>query len=136
MTSNQRDLVPAPTDAELRILRVLWNRGPSTVRDVHEILAAERPAGYTTTLKFLQIMLDKGLVTRDDSTRTHVYAAAVAEGQAQRTATADLIGRMFGGSAAALMQQALAVQPSSRDELRRIREMLDAMEQRGDSDHG
>ncbi len=126
MTAKQRD--PALTDAELRILRVLWSRGPSTVRDVHEVLAAERPAGYTTTLKFLQIMLDKGLVTRDESERTHVYEAAVAEGQAQRTATADLIGRLFGGSAAALMQHALTVQPSSREELRRIREMLDAAE--------
>jgi len=133
MTPQPREPVPAPTDAELRILRVLWNRGPSTVRDVHEVLAAERPAGYTTTLKFLQIMLDKRLVTRDESARTHIYAAAVAEGQAQRTATADLIGRMFGGSAAALMQHALSVQPASRDELRRIREMLDAIERRGDA---
>ena len=132
MTSDHRQSVPPPTDAELRILRVLWNRGPSTVRDVHDVLAAERPAAYTTTLKFLQIMLDKGLVTRDESSRTHVYSASVAEGQAQRTATADLIGRMFGGSAAALMQQALSVTPSSREELRRIREMLDAMESQED----
>src|SRR5687768_18582022 len=128
MTPHPREPFPGPTDAELRILRVLWNRGPSTVRDVHEVLAAERPAAYTTTLKFLQIMLEKGLVTRDESSRTHVYSAAVAERQAQRTAAADLIGRLFGGSAAALMQQALAVTPSSREELRRIREMLDAIE--------
>jgi BlaI family transcriptional regulator, penicillinase repressor len=128
MTPNDRSGTPPPTDAELRILQVLWSKGPSTVREVHDIVAAERPAGYTTTLKFLQIMLEKGLVTRDESTRTHVYAAAVAQGQAQRTATADLMGRLFGGSAAALMQQALAVKPSSRDELRRIREMLDAIE--------
>ena len=118
----------APTDAELRILRVLWDRGPSTVRDVHAVVAAERPAAYTTTLKFLQIMLEKGLVTRDESERTHIYAAAVERGQAQRTATADLMERLFGGSAAALMQQALAVNPSSREELRRIREMLEAAE--------
>ena len=128
MTTNDRSGAPAPTDAELRILRVLRSRGPSTVREVHDVVAAERPAGYTTTLKFLQIMLDKGLVTRDESSRTHVYAAAVAQGQAQRSATADLMGRLFGGSAAALMQQALAVKPSSREELRRIREMLDAIE--------
>ena len=128
MTPNDRTGAPAPTDAELRILQVLWSRGPSTVREVHDVVAAERPAGYTTTLKFLQIMLDKGLVTRDDSARTHVYAAAVAEGQTQRSATADLMGRFFGGSAAALMQQALAVKPSSREELRRIREMLDSIE--------
>ena len=128
MTPNDRSGAPVPTDAELRILQVLWSRGPSTVREVHDVVAAERPAGYTTTLKFLQIMLDKGLVTRDDSARTHVYAAAVAQGRAQRSATADLMGRLFGGSAAALMQQALAVKPSSREELRRIREMLDAIE--------
>ena len=128
MTPNDRRGPPVPTDAELRILQVLWTRGPSTVRDVHDVVAAERPAGYTTTLTFLQIMLENGLVTRDESSRTHVYAAAVAEGQAQRTATADLMGRLFGGSAAALMQQALAVNPSSREELKRIREMLDAIE--------
>ena len=126
MKPNRKDTVP--TDAELRILRVLWAKGPTTVRDVHEVLNAERPAAYTTTLKLLQIMLDKGLVTRDESERTHVYSASVAERQTQRTATADLIGRLFGGSAAALMQQALSVNPSSREELRQIREMLDALE--------
>jgi predicted transcriptional regulator len=126
MTPDRKGSVP--TDAEIRILRVLWAKGPTTVRDVHEVLNAERPAGYTTTLKLMQIMLDKGLVTRDESERTHVYSAAVAEKQTQRTATADLLGRLFGGSAAALMQQALSVRPSSREELRRIREMLDALE--------
>lgn len=126
MTPERKDTVP--TDAELRILRVLWAKGPATVRDVHEVLNAERPAGYTTTLKLMQIMLDKRLVTRDESERTHVYSAAVAERQTQRTATADLLGRLFDGSAAALMQQALSVKPSSREELRRIREMLDALE--------
>jgi predicted transcriptional regulator len=126
MTPERKDTVP--TDAELRILRVLWAKGPATVRDVHEVLNAERPAGYTTTLKLMQIMLDKRLVTRDESERTHVYSAAVAERQTQRSATADLLGRLFDGSAAALMQQALSVKPSSREELRRIREMLDALE--------
>src|SRR5678815_1398692 len=119
---------PRPTDAELAILRVLWAQGPSTVRQVHEALAEARDTGYTTTLKIMQIMLEKGLVTRDESERTHVYSAAVAEKQTQRTATADLLGRLFGGSAAALMQQALSVKPSSREDLRRIREMLDALE--------
>ena len=126
MTPDRNNTVP--TDAEIRILRVLWAKGPSTVRDVHERLNAERPAAYTTTLKFMQIMLDKGLVTRDESERTHVYSAAVAEKQTQRSAAADLIGRLFGGSAAELMQQALSVKPTSREELRRIREMLDALE--------
>ena len=126
MTPDRKDSVP--TDAEIRILRVLWAKGPTTVRDVYEVLNAERPAAYTTTLKLMQIMLDKGLVTRDESERTHVYSAAVAEKQTQRTATADLLGRLFDGSASALMQQALSVKPSSREELRRIREMLDALE--------
>jgi predicted transcriptional regulator len=126
MTADRKDVVP--TDAEIRILRVLWAKGPTTVRDVHDVLNAERPTAYTTTLKLMQIMLDKGLVTRDESARTHVYSAAVAERQTQRTATADLLGRLFGGSAAALMQQALSVKPSSREELRKIREMLDALE--------
>ena len=126
MTPHRKDSVP--TDAEIRILQVLWAKGPTSVRDVHEVLNAERPAAYTTTLKLMQIMLEKGLVTRDESERTHIYSAAVAEKQTQRTATADLLGRLFGGSAAALMQQALSVKPSSREELRRIREMLDAVE--------
>ena len=126
MTPDRKDSVP--TDAEIRILRVLWAKGPTTVRDVHEVLNAERPTAYTTTLKLMQIMLDKGLVTRDETERTHVYSAAVAEKQTQRTATADLLGRLFGGSTAALMQQALSVKPSSREELRQIREMLDALE--------
>ena len=121
-------MAPPPTDAELRILRVLWQRGPSTVRDVHEILTDERPAAYTTTLKLLQIMHDKGLVVRDDSARTHVFAAAVAEAEAQREAAADLRDRMFGGSAAALVQHALALEPTSRDELRRIRQMIETLE--------
>jgi BlaI family transcriptional regulator, penicillinase repressor len=121
-------MAPPPTDAELRILRVLWRRGPSTVRDVHEILTAERPAAYTTTLKLLQIMHDKGLVTRDDSARTHIFSAAVAEAEAQREAAADLRDRMFGGSAAALVQHALALAPTSREELRRIRQMIETLE--------
>lgn len=118
-----------PTDAELRILQVLWRQGPATARDVHDVLAAERPAAYTTTLKLLQIMFEKALVARADSaTRAHVYSAAVTEGEAQRVATVDLLDKVFAGSAAALMQQALAIEPASRDELRRIRDMLDALE--------
>ena len=117
-----------PTPAELRILHVLWQRGPSTVRDVHAVVDVERPTGYTTTLKLLQIMHEKGLVTRDDSARTHVYAAAVTEADTRRQAAADLRDRMFGGSAASLVQHALSLEPTSRDELRRIRAMLDALE--------
>ena len=124
-----------PTDAELRILRVLWQRGPSTVREVHEVLGAERPTAYTTTLKLLQIMHEKGLATRDDSARTHVYVAAVAESDTQRQATAELRDKVFGGSAAALVHHALTMEPASREELRKIRKLLDSLERpedRGD----
>src|SRR5687767_6842331 len=93
---------PRPTDGELAILRVLWERGPSTVRQVHEALA-EHATGYTTTLKLMQIMADKGLVTRDESSRTHVYASRASEEQTQSQLLRDLVDRAFGGSAAALV---------------------------------
>src|SRR5207248_5567823 len=95
-----------PTDAELAILRVLWTRGPSTVRQVAEAMGRE--AGYTTVLKLLQIMTEKKLVRRDESTRTHVYEAAYSEDQTQRHLVADLLNRVFDGSAAKLVVQALA----------------------------
>src|SRR5262245_29866753 len=95
-----------PTDAELAILRVLWARGPSTVRQVTEALG--RGTGYTTTLKLLQIMTDKRLVARDESSRTHVYRAAFSEDETQRQLVGDLVDRVFGGSAAKLVLQALA----------------------------
>ena len=95
-----------PTDGELAILRVLWARGPSTVRQVAEAL--ERDTGYTTALKLLQIMTEKGLVRRDETSRTHVYEAAATEDQTQRTLVSDLLDRAFGGSAAKLVLQALA----------------------------
>lgn len=116
-----------PTDAELGILRVLWARGPSTVREVAE--AMDREAGYTTVLKLLQIMTEKGLVTRDESARTHVYAAAYTEDQTQRHLVSDLMARAFDGSAAKLVLQALAAGKTSPDELEEIRALLD--KQRG-----
>jgi predicted transcriptional regulator len=123
-----------PTDAELRILGVLWHRGPSTVREVHDELAAHKPAGYTTTLKFMQIMHDKRLVTRDDSQRTHVYTAAVRESDTQLQATRDLMSRFFGGSAARLVQQALSAQPASREELARVRAILTQLERESEDE--
>ena len=90
--------VPKPTDAELAILRVLWERGPSTVRQVHELVARDRPAAYTTALKLLQIMTEKGLVDRDERERTHVYRARLSEEQTQRQLVRDLLDRAFGGS--------------------------------------
>lgn len=119
---------PRPTDAELGILRVLWERGDSTVREVQEELEKVSPTGYTTVLKLLQIMTDKGLVARDESQRAHVYRAADARQTVQRGLVADLLDRAFGGSAQQLVQQALASRPASAEELAEIRGLLDAME--------
>jgi predicted transcriptional regulator len=112
-----------PTDAELAILRVLWSRGPSTVRQVAEALAKD--TGYTTALKLLQIMTEKRLVVRDETLRTHVYASAYSEGETQRQLVSDLADRAFGGSAAKLVLQALASKKSSPEELAEIRKLLD-----------
>lgn len=119
---------PRPTPAELLILRVLWEQGPSTVREVHERLERERPTGYTTALKLLQIMTEKGLVQRDETSRAHVYAARAPEDQTQRQLVRDLLDRAFGGSATKLVMHALSARKASREELARIREMLDRLE--------
>ena len=125
--------LPRPTDAELGILRVLWERGPSTVREVHEVLHKdEGGSGYTTVLKLLQIMHGKGLVIRDDSSRTHIYAAALPPETTQRQLVADLVERAFGGSAHRLVMQALAPQVASREELGQIRDLLAELERRED----
>lgn len=117
-----------PTGAQLEILGVLWDRGPSTVREVHDRLARGRVLGYTTVLKLLQIMAEKGLVRRDESERAHVYSARVPAEQTQRQLVADLLDRAFGGSAARLVQQALSSQKTSAEEIARIRQYLDALE--------
>ena len=125
MTTVPRTPTPRPTDAELSILRVLWDRGPSTVRQVHEVLGRARPTAYTTALKLLQIMTDKGLVERDERDRTHVYRAKLTEEQTQRQLVRDLLDRAFGGSASKLVMQALASRRASPDELREIRRVID-----------
>ena len=112
-----------PTDAELAILRVLWTRGPSTVRQVAEAMGRE--ASYTTVLKLMQIMTEKRLVRRDEAARTHVYEAAYTEDQTQRHLVSDLLERVFDGSAAKLVLQALASGKASREELDEIRKLLD-----------
>jgi BlaI family penicillinase repressor len=117
-----------PTDAELAILRVLWSRGPSTVRQVHEALSRERETGYTTVLKFMQIMTEKGLVERDESERTHVYQARFTQEQTQQRLVTDLLEKAFGGSASQLVMRALAAKPASADELAQIRRLLDELE--------
>lgn len=119
---------PRPTPAELEILRVLWQRGPSTVREVHDSLERARATGYTTVLKMLQIMTEKGIVTRDESERAHVYAARVPEADTQRQLVGDLLDRAFGGSALKLVLHALAARKTSPAEIARIRRLLDEME--------
>jgi predicted transcriptional regulator len=115
---------PKPTEAELAILKVLWERGPSTVRQVHDVLAPERESGYTTTLKFMQLMIEKGMLVRDEDGRMHVYRAAHPEEATQQRLIADLLERAFGGSSAKLVIQALAAKPASAAELREIRKIL------------
>ena len=114
-----------PTDPELAILRVLWEKGPSTVRQVHDALAGTRETGYTTTLKLMQIMSDKGLVKRNETTRTHVYSAIAGEEQTQQQLVKDLVDRAFGGSAATLVLRALSAEGTSESELREIRKLID-----------
>ena len=128
--------VPRPTDAELAILRVLWERGPSTVRQVHEQLARDRQAAYTTALKLLQIMTEKGLVERDDRERTHIYKAKLSEDQTQRQLVRDLLDRAFGGSASKLVMQALATRRASADELREIRKVIDGVKSEREARRG
>jgi predicted transcriptional regulator len=113
-----------PTDAELAILAVLWSRGPSTVRQIAEHMGRE--AGYTTILKLLQIMTEKGLVVRDEAARTHIYAAAYTQDQTQRQLVTDLLERAFDGSAAKLVLQALAGRKTSPEELAEIKKLLRA----------
>jgi len=115
----------APTNAELEILRVLWQRGASTVRDVHESLDHARPVGYTTVLKLLQIMVEKGLVRRDASPRSHVYTAVASQEATQRRLVADLVQRVFGGSTLGLVLHALESTPATGPELEQIRRLLD-----------
>lgn len=117
--------LPRPTDTELAILRVLWENGSATVRQVHEALAGARDTGYTTTLKLMQIMAEKGLVVRDESTRTHVYAARLTRDETQRQLVSDLVDRAFGGSAAALVMQALNAHAASAEELKEIEEVIE-----------
>jgi len=122
--------LPRPTEAELAILRVLWDRGPSTVRAVQQALENERGTGYTTALKLLQIMTEKGLVRRDDRQRTHVYEAVLPAEATQRQLVRDLLDRAFGGSARQLVMQALSAERASKADLAEIRKLLDALEKK------
>jgi BlaI family penicillinase repressor len=119
---------PRPTDAELEILTVLWSRGASTVRDIHEVLTLRKPTQYTTALKMLQIMAEKGLVRRNEEQRAHVYEAACPQVATQQQLAGDLLERAFSGSAARLMQGALSARHVSAEELADIRRLLDEYE--------
>jgi len=117
-----------PTDREIAILRVLWERGPSSVGDVKEALDEERETGYTTALKLLQIMTEKGLVRRDKRGRAHIYRASHPQKKTERLMVSDLLKRVFGGSAANLVMHALSAKKASPEELAQIRDLLDGLE--------
>ena len=121
--------LPRPKDTELAILAVLWERGASTVREVHEVLVRSAPGtGYTTVLKLMQIMTEKGLVVRDESQRAHVYSSRVTQQKTQRQLVTDLLERAFGGSPTRLAMQALSTRKASAEELAELRQLLDTLE--------
>jgi predicted transcriptional regulator len=124
----KKPMLPRPTPAELEILSVLWQRGPSSVRDVHDVVSRTRETGYTTVLKLLQIMTDKGLVRRDDRQRQHVYEASAPRERTQRQLVTDLLERAFEGSASRLVMHALSTQAATQEELAEIRRLLDQLE--------
>lgn len=117
-----------PTTAELEILRVLWTRGPSTVREVHEALQEKKAIGYTSVLKFLQIMTAKGTVRRNEGQRAHVYEACLPAEQTKRQLAGDMLQRVFEGSASQMMMHALAGRRASREEIEALRRLLDDYE--------
>lgn len=113
-----------PTDSELEILSVLWEKGPSTVREVHDVLSQTKDAGYTTTLKLMQIMHEKSLLHRDASSKTHIYTAAVSQEKTQQQMLEKMIDTVFGGSASQLVMQALGQHSSDKDEINKIKAYL------------
>lgn len=118
-----------PTEKELAILRVLWAKGPCTVRQVNDEICKEQKTGYTTTLKLMQIMTDKGLLVRDDSEFKHVYKPAVSEEKTQKQIVGDMLDKVFAGSAEKLVMRALSAKQVSAEELKKIRQLLDEMEE-------
>ncbi len=119
-----------PTPSELDILQILWSRGPSTVREIHEVMSESKDLGYTSALKLLQIMTTKGLVTRTEEQRAHVYEAALPAEKTKQQMAADVLQRVFRGSASQLMQHALSGNRSSKKELDEIRQLLDEYERK------
>ena len=127
---------PRPTEAELNILQVLWQAGPNSVREIQRILNEAKPTGYTTALKMLQIMTEKGLVERDESVRPQIYRAKYSQEQTQRRLLKDLLQRAFGGSVKALVLQTLATQKSTPEEMQQIEAMLDKYDSEKAGDKG
>ena len=117
--------IPRPTEAELELLQILWQKQPATVREIHDALNEEKPSGYTTVLKLLQIMTAKGLVVRDEANRAHVYRASFSQDTMQSRLLKDLSNRLFAGSAAQLALHALSMEAASDDELAEIRALLE-----------
>lgn len=124
----KKDAVPKPTEAELEILQILWKHGPCTVRFVNDQLNEKKTVGYTTTLKIMQIMFEKDLLKRDEKARSHLYRAAVKEKDTQRLLLDRFLETAFGGSAVKLVMQALGNHKASKEEIARIRELLDNLE--------
>jgi BlaI family penicillinase repressor len=123
--TNATESVPRPTEAELELLRILWEKEPATVRDIYDRLNQDRLSGYTTVLKMLQIMTAKGLVVRDEANRAHVYRAAISQDAMQSKILKDLSMRLFSGSATQLALHALAMEPASQNELDEIRALIE-----------
>jgi predicted transcriptional regulator len=121
-----------PTDAELEILGILWGEGPSTVREVHAILEKQRPTGYTTALKTMQIMAEKGLVVRDESQRTHIYSAKLEREQAQRSFVTNMVDTVFGGSPKNLVMRALESEDVTAEDIAEIRKVIEDFGARGE----
>jgi BlaI family penicillinase repressor len=122
---------PKPTAAELEILDILWEKGRATVGDIHKAITERRPTAYTTTLKFMQIMLEKGLVRRDEKGKAHIYRAAQSKSQTQSRLVSDLLDKAFRGSALKLVQHVLETKPTSREELAEIRKLIAEAESKG-----
>ncbi len=120
---------PNPTEAELEMLRILWDRGPSTVREIHDVISSEKETGYTTTLKILQKMADKALVTRDESQRSHIYEPAVKAEKTQRQLVDQLLEKAFGGAIEQLVMQALSSRKVNHEEIARLRKLLNDLEE-------
>ena len=120
--------LPKPTEAEYDILQILWESGLATVREVHEHLSKKKPSQYTTTLKLMQVMAEKGLLKRDETNRSHVYHPQVTREQAQQQIAGHILNRVFGGSARSLLLGALGAKPASKKELAELRQLIDEHE--------